>query len=52
MRTLLYRGMRMARFYDVDGLEVDVQDPNFYLEKEVVITIKESIDAYLNDYVY
>lgn len=36
------------RFYDVDGLEMDVQDPNFYIDVDKYTDIKESIEEILS----
>jgi hypothetical protein len=36
------------RFY-VDGIEMDVQDPNFFIDEEQYIEIKESIEELLGE---
>lgn len=37
------------RFY-VDGLELDVQDPTFFMDEEKYIEIKQTLDEMLSDY--
>ena len=36
------------RFFDVDGLEMDVQDLDFYIDVEKYTEIKESIEDLLS----
>ena len=36
------------RFYDVDGIEMDVQDPSFYIDVDKYTEIKESIEEILS----
>lgn len=35
------------RFYDIDGVEVDVQDPGFFIDEEVLLNQQESIEEIL-----
>lgn len=37
------------RFY-VDGYELDVQDPTFFMDKKKYTEIKENLDEILNTY--
>jgi len=37
------------RFYDVDGIEMDVQDLKFYIDVEKYTETKEAIDDLLKD---
>jgi hypothetical protein len=39
------------RFYDVDAIEIDVQDPRFFLDEEKLIEIQEVIAEMLSAYV-
>jgi len=38
------------RFYDVDGHEVDVQDPTFFMDEDEYIQLKHTLDDMLNTY--
>lgn len=38
----------MARFY-VDGIELDIGDPQFYLSFKKSLEIKENIENYIED---
>lgn len=35
------------RFYNVDGIEEDVQDPSFFIEEEVLLEKQEAIEEML-----
>lgn len=37
------------RFYNIDGIEMDVQDPKFYIDVEEYKAISESIDFLLSE---
>lgn len=39
------------RFYDHDGIEVDVQDPTFFTDKEELIEVQEAIAELLEHYI-
>ena len=39
------------RFYNIDGHELDVQDPKFFMDKEEYIEIKQTLDEMLTTYV-
>ncbi len=39
------------RFYDIDGIEVDVQDPSFFIEEDELTEYQDSIQEMLNNYV-
>ncbi len=38
------------RFYDIDGHELDVADPKFFIDEEKYIVIQESIEEMLDIY--
>lgn len=38
------------RFYDIDGQELDVQDPKFFMDEEKYIQIKETLEDMINTY--
>lgn len=38
------------RFYDVDGQELDVSDPKFFIDEEQYIQIQESVQEMLYEY--
>ena len=38
------------RFYDVDGTEIDVQDPTFFMDEEVYKEQLEAISEMLSTY--
>ena len=38
------------RFYDIDGQELDVQDPKFFMDKEEYTEIKQTLDEMLSTY--
>jgi hypothetical protein len=40
------------RLYNLDGIEEDVQDPSFYLDKELLLQVQEAINELLENYVY
>lgn len=35
------------RFYDHDGIEMDVQDPKFFIDEDLLIDTKDAIDEIL-----
>lgn len=35
------------RFYDIEGYEIDVQDPYFFIDKDELIEKQESIEEML-----
>jgi hypothetical protein len=35
------------RFYDIDGIELDVQDPSFFIDEGELLTQKESLEEML-----
>lgn len=35
------------RFYDIEGVEVDVQDPSFFIDEEVLLEKQEAIEEML-----
>lgn len=35
----------------MEGHEVDVQDPTFFMDEDEYIEIKETLDEMLNDYI-
>jgi hypothetical protein len=37
------------RFY-VDGLELDIQDPTFFMDEEEYRNLNQTLDGILNDY--
>ena len=37
------------RFYNADGIEMDVQDPKFFIDEERYKAIAQSIDEMLSD---
>lgn len=39
------------QFYDADGIEMDVQDPKFFIDEEQLKYIQESIAELINNYV-
>lgn len=39
----------MARFY-IEGYEVDVQDPTFFLSTDNAMEINETLQNYIEDY--
>jgi len=39
------------KFYDHDGIEMDVQDPNFFIDEELLLTQQEAIKELLETYV-
>lgn len=36
------------RFYNLDGIEEDVQDPVFFIDEEIYLEHKEAIDEILS----
>lgn len=38
------------RFYNLDGIEEDVQDPSFFMEKELLLNLQEAISELLENY--
>ncbi len=38
------------RFYDIDGHELDVADPKFFIDEEKYIETKEAIEEMLDVY--
>jgi hypothetical protein len=40
------------RFYNLDGVEDDVQDPGFFIDEEIMLNLQEAIEEMLSDYVY
>lgn len=38
------------RFYNIDGHELDVQDPKFFIDEEEYKEIQESLEEVLDDY--
>ncbi len=38
------------RFYDIDGHEMDVQDPTYFIDEEEYQDLLESIEELINDY--
>ena len=36
------------RFYDLDGLEMDVQDPKFFIDEDELIETKDAIEEMLS----
>ena len=39
------------QFFDVDGIELDVQDPIFFIDEEQLIKQQEAIEEILEAYV-
>ena len=39
------------RCYDVDGIEMDVQDPGLFIEEENLVECKKSLEEMLVDYI-
>ncbi len=40
------------RFYDIDGQELDVQDPKFFIDEEHYKEIHESVQEMIYEYLY
>lgn len=38
------------QFYNVDGVEMDVQDPKFFIDEEQLCEIQEAIEEILSTY--
>jgi hypothetical protein len=38
------------RFYNIDGQELDVSDPKFFIDEELYEEIQESVSEMINDY--
>ena len=38
------------RFYNIDGIEEDVQDPKFFIDEQTLIELQETINEMLNTY--
>ncbi len=38
------------RFYNIDGHELDVQDPKFFIDEEDYTETKETLEEMLNTY--
>lgn len=36
------------RFYNLDGIEEDAQDPRFFIDEEELIEVQESIEEMLS----
>lgn len=39
------------RFYNLDGIEEDVQDPKFFIDEDLLLTLQEAINELLETYV-
>lgn len=39
------------RFYDVDGNEIEVQEPKFFIDEEKIKELKKYLEEILNNYV-
>lgn len=39
------------RFYDIDGAELDVNDPKLYIDENIMVAQYEAIQEMLYDYV-
>jgi hypothetical protein len=38
------------RFFDVDGIEMDIQEPKFFIDEEQMITLRDAIEEMLSVY--
>ncbi len=38
------------RFYNLDGAEMDIQDPKFFIDEDVLLEMQEAIQEMLNYY--
>lgn len=36
------------RFYDIDGIEIDVQNPGFFIDKKALLDLQEAIQEMLS----
>lgn len=39
------------QFYDIDGQELDVQDPKFFIDEEQYKEVQEAIEEMLYEYI-
>jgi hypothetical protein len=39
-----------VQFFDVDGVQLDVQDPRFFIDEEIMIEQQEAIAEMLSTY--
>ena len=47
--TTFKEGVQMARFY-IEGDEIDVQDPLFFLSEQSAVETNNLLEDYINDY--
>jgi len=40
-----------VQFYDTDGIELEIQDPKFFVDEDVLNSLHEAIEEMLTNYV-